>query len=826
MKRGFEEVEVTDFESKQQELIDEELFVQQVKLEESRLERLSDLLEKANIDLQKTLSERKAKSLIKQIEELKKEEDFVIHRLEDLSKRAPIKKADKVERTEQVEPEEELETDGAFEEEIFEKVVELEGEPEEDKESILVGEEFCDDSIESQFQDRISSFDSQIPFEIFKIPLKDQLNLHTHLPSILISESFYASTGLWNKLFPYQKDGVKWLLGHFQTRRGGILGDEMGLGKSTQVIAFLSSLFISSKLDRPALILAPATLLKQWVNEFHFWFPFMRILLLHSLISTPIHDVLKLAFDQGHVVVSTYGYLRKHSSILLKSKWKIIVLDEGHGIRNPSTEVSQLCRQFTTFRRFILSGTPIQNNLLELWTLMDFCQPGLLGSFFAFKSAFSDPIKTGGYVNATHLQIQAAHKCSQKLKDLIEPYLLRRVKSQVAKQLPEKTEKIIFCPLSDYQLRLYGEYLQSSDCQLIFNRRKNVLAGIDVLRKICNHPKLLELRQQGPMKYDSDSDLENEEYYWRPKESFKEQKNASGKLNVLIEVLKEWKHGSHKCLLFCQTRQMLDVLEETIRSDPDFSYLRMDGTTPIAQRTQIIDRFNKDSDIFLFLLTTRVGGLGINLTGADRVLIFDPDWNPSTDLQARERAWRLGQTRPVMIYRLLTSGTIEEKIYQRQIFKQYLSKKILQDPSSFQLFSTSDLYDLFSHPQQSSNETRELAEENEVNGEKKEIDLDKDILLANNVPDIAQIVNKAKRKLYEAETNSFLNHSLKLISRQEDNLKKKLESIFRKEKVPIDTHNILDQLGDEFSDVDAVLLKKCLNRVATFDKASKKWSPI
>jgi DNA excision repair protein ERCC-6 len=823
MKKSFEEVEISDFESKQQELIDEELFVQQVKLEESRLERLGGLLEKAKIDLQKTQSDRKSNSLIKQIEELKKEERFVLQRLEDLSRKQPIKNLQiEIHKKETEENSDENLIENLSEQESQEEYYTPEVIKEEDKEDTLSIEEFCDDSIESKFQNRISLADLQLPFEIFRLPLRDQIDLHNRIPNTPITENFFAPSSLWNRLFPYQRDGVRWLLGHFQTRRGGILGDEMGLGKSTQIIAFLASLFISSKLDRPVLIISPATLLKQWVNEFHFWFPYMRILLLHSLISTPIRDILKLAFNHGHVVISTYGYLRKHSSILLKCKWKIVALDEGHGIRNPSTEVSQLCRQFITFRRFILSGTPIQNNLLELWTLMDFCQPGLLGSFFAFKTAFSDPIKTGGYVNATHLQIQSAHKCSHKLKDLIEPYLLRRVKSQVAKQLPEKTEKIIFCPLTECQLRLYNDYLQSSDCQLIFNRRKNVLAGIDVLRKICNHPKLLELRDRDTI---NDEDFYNEEYYWKPKEPVGKQKDVSGKLNVLLEILNEWKRGDHKCLLFCQTRQMLDILEDTVRIDLEFSYLRMDGTTPIPQRAQIIEKFNKDPGIFLFLLTTRVGGLGINLTGADRVMIFDPDWNPSTDLQARERAWRLGQTRPVVIYRLLTEDTIEEKIYQRQIFKQYLSKKILQDPSNSQLFSTTDLYDLFSFPHQSTSKVKELADENlrgdrEGNG----ADLELDILQANNVPDINELINKAKKKLYEAESNSFLNHSLKLINRQEDGLRKKLKSILQREMAPLDTHFILDQLGDEYSDTDATLLKKCLKQVASFDKISKKWT--
>jgi DNA excision repair protein ERCC-6 len=211
----------------------------------------------------------------------------------------------------------------------------------------------------------------------------------------------------------------------------------------------------------------------------------------------------------------------------------------------------------------------------------------------------------------------------------------------------------------------------------IFNRTRQSLYGIDILRKICNHPDLVDpllKRQPG--------------YKWG-------NPHKSGKMQVVKALLEMWKGFGHKTLLFSQGVQMLNILEDFVKSLTGFNYLRMDGGTSIKDRQTLVDRFNNDPELHVFLLTTKVGGLGVNLTGANRVIIYDPDWNPSTDIQARERAWRLGQKKEVTIYRLMTAGTIEEKIYHRQIFKQFLTNKILKDPKQRQTFHMKDLYDLF-----------------------------------------------------------------------------------------------------------------------------------
>lgn len=816
------EVEVLDFELREQSRVDEELFLQQVNLEESRLDHLLSEIGKAEETLKRTTSTRKATSLLTKIEELKQEQSYVLQRLETLAQR-DIKPSYSLPDASS-EGESSNKDFSCEDNQLDPNIHELRTEV--IREAVISSESYCNDSIEQNLKNRLET--SPISSDFLFFPLDQQSQLYTRFPCVSLN-SFYVSSQLFEKLFPYQREGIRWLLSHFSTKSGGILGDEMGLGKTTQVIGFLSSIFLSGHLSHPALIVAPATLLQQWINEFHCWFPFMRILLLHDLQSTSeFRRIMNLAFSHGHVVVTSYGYLRKHADTLIRAKWKVVILDEGHGIRNPSTEVSQVCRRFRCTRRFILSGTPIQNNLLELWSLMDFCQPGLLGSMFAFKTAFSDPIRTGGFVNATHLQIQAAQQCSLTLKDRIEPFLMRRLKIQVAKQLPSKTEKILLCELTTLQRSLYEEYLGSDDVQLIYKKRKNVLAGIDVLRKICNHPKLLLLAQ------DNLEDIEDDDYFHKPsRESFStsnlnqrlainSMEDSSGKIQALHKVLQGWHDAGDRCLLFCQTRQMLDIIQEALISW-NFTYSRMDGTTPISQRTLLIDRFNNGVDCFAFLLTTRVGGLGINLTGANRVLIFDPDWNPATDLQARERAWRLGQTRPVTVYRMIAAGSIEEKIYQRQIYKQHLTKKILQDPNAAStLFSTSDLYDLFAPLPRTRVDT--LKEEDALFESRPQIEpdgsiIESELLNVNNVPTDKFITKRSN--FFGREAELVAKNSLSLVSDDESKLKFKLSSILK--TGPKETKVILDELGEY---VDPVFLKNTIKSVAYFDREQKKWTHL
>ena len=534
---------------------------------------------------------------------------------------------------------------------------------------------------------------------------------HPQVPDTIFDNGYKIPGDVYPSLFDYQKTGVQWLHELYNQQVGGIIGDEMGLGKTIQIIAFLSGLHYSKKLDKPIIVVCPATVMKQWVNEFHRWWPPFRVTILHSSGSGMINlknessredslmdqmwdpsqknqplttaqksakRVLRPILEEGGVLVTTYSGLQSYAPLLIPVDWSYAILDEGHKIRNPNTAITIYSKELRTPNRIILSGTPMQNNLIELWSLFDFVFPMRLGTLVSFRNQFDVPIRQGGYANASNLQVQTAFKCAETLKDAISPYLLQRFKIDVAADLPKKSEQVLFCKLSGLQRKEYTRFLESGELDAIMRGKRQVLYGIDILRKICNHPDLQDhkgLSKKIGYKYGDPV--------------------KSGKMQIVGSLLELWKDTGHKALLFAQHRIMLDILEKFVRSIPGLKYRRMDGNTPIQLRQSMVDEFNTDPGLHVFLLTTKVGGLGVNLTGADRVIIYDPDWNPSTDLQARERAWRLGQKREVTIYRLMTAGTIEEKIYHRQIFKQFLTNKVLKDPKQRQTFNLSDLHDLF-----------------------------------------------------------------------------------------------------------------------------------
>ncbi|XP_067242553.1 DNA excision repair protein ERCC-6 isoform X2 [Chanodichthys erythropterus] len=439
----------------------------------------------------------------------------------------------------------------------------------------------------------------------------------------------------------------------------------------------------------PTVIVCPATVMHQWVKEFHTWWPPFRVAVLHdtgSFTSKKEKLIPEIVASHG-ILITSYSYIRIMQDYIQKYDWHYIILDEGHKIRNPSAGVTMACKQFRTPHRFILSGSPMQNNLKELWSLFDFVFPGKLGTLPVFMEQFSVPITMGGYSNASPVQVQTAYKCACVLRDTINPYLLRRMKADVKANLslPDKNEQVLFCRLTEDQRQVYQTFLDSKEVYQILNGDMHVFSGLIALRKICNHPDLFT---GGPrlLRGIPDEQLTEEEHfgYWK----------RSGKMIVVESLLRLWFKQGHRVLLFTQSRQMLEILEVFVREN-GFSYLKMDGTTTIASRQPLIAQYNQNKDIFVFLLTTRVGGLGVNLTGANRVVIYDPDWNPSTDTQARERAWRIGQKQQVTVYRLLTAGTIEEKIYHRQIFKQFLTNRVLKDPKQRRFFKSNDIYELF-----------------------------------------------------------------------------------------------------------------------------------
>jgi DNA excision repair protein ERCC-6 len=532
---------------------------------------------------------------------------------------------------------------------------------------------------------------------------------HPTEPDTAFDGGFRVPGDIFPALFDYQKTGVQWLWELYQQNVGGIVGDEMGLGKTIQAIAFVAGLHYSKLLTRPVIVVCPATVMKQWVNEFHRWWPAMRVSILHTsgsgMLDTRREDRLEREMElrnygdydttltgagkqakkilekvkrDGHVLVTTYSGLQTYSEFLIPTEWECAILDEGHKIRNPNTAITIHCKELRTPNRIILSGTPMQNNLTELWSLFDFVFPMRLGTLVNFRNQFEFPIKRGGYANASNLEFETAVQCAETLKEAVSPYLLQRFKVDVATDLPQKKEQVLFCKLTRQQRMAYEGFLASEDMKSISSGKRQMLYGVDWLRKICNHPDLTEhktlSKQPG---YD----------YGAP--------NKSGKMQVVKELLSLWRKGGHKTLLFAQHRIMLDILQRFLDHLPDINYRRMDGETPIKDRQDLVDEFNNNPDLHVFLLTTKVGGLGVNLTGANRVIIYDPDWNPSTDIQARERSWRLGQKREVEIYRLMSAGTIEEKIYHRQIFKQFLTNKVLKDPKQRQTFQMSDLHDLF-----------------------------------------------------------------------------------------------------------------------------------
>lgn len=512
-------------------------------------------------------------------------------------------------------------------------------------------------------------------------------------------EGFKVPGFLWKKLYKYQQTGVRWMWELHCQQAGGILGDEMGLGKTIQIISFLAGLSYSKLRTRgsnyryvglgPTVIVCPATVMHQWVKEFHTWWPPFRVAVLHetgSFTSNKQKLIPEIAACHG-ILITSYSAVRNMQDILQRYDWHYIILDEGHKIRNPNAGVTTACKQFRTPHRFILSGSPMQNNLKELWSLFDFVFPGKLGTLPVFMEQFSVPITMGGYSNASPVQVQTAFKCACVLRDTINPYLLRRMKADVKANLslPDKNEQVLFCRLTEDQRQVYQTFLDSKEVYQILNGDMQVFSGLIALRKICNHPDLFS---GGPriLRGVPEDQLTKEEHfgYWK----------RSGKLIVVESLLRLWFKQGHRVLLFTQSRQMLDILE-VFTMENNYSYLKMDGTTTIASRQPLIARYNEDKSIFIFLLTTKVGGLGVNLTGANRVIIYDPDWNPSTDTQARERAWRIGQTQQVTVYRLLTAGTIEEKIYHRQIFKQFLTNRVLKDPKQRRFFKSNDIYELF-----------------------------------------------------------------------------------------------------------------------------------
>lgn len=489
---------------------------------------------------------------------------------------------------------------------------------------------------------------------------------------------------LWDYMFAYQQEGVRWMIDLYVRAKGGILADEMGLGKTIQAVAFMAGLFIRNSAER-VLILCPATMIYHWRTEI-------------NRISLDIKTSSRIEAGGGAFIMSYENY----KSTGRGEAFDMVVLDEGHKIKNKDAQITQAVKQIRCKSRFILTGTPIQNNLAELWSLFDFIAPGLLGTHVIFQKEFEEPI--GNKQNH-----EESYHYSVMLRSIIEPHILRRTKAQVSHKLPGRTDKVVFVSLTGVQHNLYVRALESSKFRRALTERKGLFAAIDHLRKICNHPFLVDekmrMQYNGGAKYDEyeedpssstesgldDAAIEEPEKATRQGSII----DASGKMIAMMALLRKWHEEGNKALVFSQTVQMQNILAAAMEAE-SFRYLRLSGAVPVERRAALVEEFNGSQGVFVLLLTTRVGGLGLNLTGANRIILYDPDWNPSTDNQAKERIYRYGQRTAVEIYRIICRNTLEERIYQKQIYKDCLSKKILNDPgvrmvkdAVFELFSYS-----------------------------------------------------------------------------------------------------------------------------------------
>lgn len=452
----------------------------------------------------------------------------------------------------------------------------------------------------------------------------------------------------------YQVAGLNWLISLHENGISGILADEMGLGKTLQTISFLGYLRFMAQITGPHLVVVPKSTLDNWKREFGKWIPDINVLVLQGAKderATLINE--RLVDEKFDVCITSYEMILREKSHLKKFAWEYIIIDEAHRIKNEESSLAQIIRLFNSRNRLLITGTPLQNNLHELWALLNFLLPDVFGDSEAFDQWFSS-------------QDEDSDTVVQQLHKVLRPFLLRRVKSDVEKSLLPKKEMNLYIGMSDMQVKWYKKILEK-DIDAVNGAggkkesKTRLLNIVMQLRKCCNHPYLFEGAEPGPP-YTTDEHLVN---------------NAA-KMVMLDKLLKRLKAQGSRVLIFSQMSRLLDILEDysVMRG---YQYCRIDGSTAHEDRIAAIDDYNKEgSEKFLFLLTTRAGGLGINLTSADIVILFDSDWNPQADLQAMDRAHRIGQTKQVIVFRFVTENAIEEKVLERAAQKLRLDQLVIQ----------------------------------------------------------------------------------------------------------------------------------------------------
>ncbi|MBW2719454.1 MAG: DEAD/DEAH box helicase [Deltaproteobacteria bacterium] len=462
-------------------------------------------------------------------------------------------------------------------------------------------------------------------------------------------------------LRPYQKDGFSWLVFLHELNSGGILADDMGLGKTVQAIALL--LWAKSKHKRKLnLVVAPTSVVPNWEREIAKFAPGLKTVVWQG----PNRSQRAPELEKADVMITSYALLRRDEELLQALDLRYVILDEAQHIKNPMSQTARSAKKLSSERRLALTGTPIENRLSELWSIFDFVSPGLLGTLKTFEERIARPIDRGDMETA------------QRLRATIKPFIMRRLKRDVAADLPDKIEQEMIVPLAEAQAKLYKQVLGQVRKSVLSEVEKKgvskaqiqILVALTRLRQVACDPRLMKLP-------DTDFDADD-----------------SGKLGALREIIDEAIDGGHRVLVFSQFVGMLNHIRAALDAD-GVEYEYLDGST--KDRIERVDRFNEETGAPVFLISLKAGGTGLNLTGADTVIHFDPWWNPAVEDQATDRAHRIGQTKNVNVYKLIAAGTVEEKILELSAKKRELVSNVLStEGSPLKGLTKADVENLFS----------------------------------------------------------------------------------------------------------------------------------
>ncbi|KLU81240.1 TATA-binding protein-associated factor MOT1 [Magnaporthiopsis poae ATCC 64411] len=534
-------------------------------------------------------------------------------------------------------------------------------------------------------------------------------------------EPFKIPVAIKAELRSYQQDGVNWL--HFLNKYHlhGILCDDMGLGKTLQTICIVASDHHQRAEEfaktgapdvrrLPSLIVCPPTLSGHWLQEIKTYAPFLSVV---AYVGPPAErKLIRDRLDKADIVITSYDVCRNDIEVIEKFNWNYVVLDEGHLIKNPKAKTSIAVKKLASNHRLILTGTPIQNNVLELWSLFDFLMPGFLGAEKVFLDRFAKPIAASRFSKASSKEQEAGALAIEALHKQVLPFLLRRLKEEVLNDLPPKILQNYYCDLSDLQKMLFEDFQKRESSKIAEQAgredkeaKQHIFQALQYMRKLCNSPALVV--KPGHRLY------ENTQRILAKQGSSLEDHVHAPKLGALRDLLVDCGIGvegtdsndplyqpikPHRALIFCQMKEMLDMVQNTVLKKllPSVSYLRLDGSVEANKRQDIVNKFNSDPSFDVLLLTTSVGGLGLNLTGADTVIFVEHDWNPQRDLQAMDRAHRIGQKKVVNVYRLITRATLEEKILSLQRFKIDVASTVVnQQNAGLATMDTDQILDLF-----------------------------------------------------------------------------------------------------------------------------------